>query len=158
MYVYARWRARGVAGTMLNERDMLVLQDPSASLPVRARVLMVDDQESFRTLIGSLVEATPTMDLVAEADSGEGAVAAAREVAPDMVVMDVVMPGIGGIEAARRIKAEQPATVVVLVSTTHPEDLPREAADSRADEIVWKPDLRPSLLESIWGRYAPDSR
>jgi two-component system, NarL family, invasion response regulator UvrY len=140
---------------MLNDRNMLVLEDTNASLPLHARVLMVDDQEIFRTLIGKLVEATPTMALVAEADSGEAAVAWALEFLPDIVVIDVVMPGIGGIEAARRIKAEQPAIVVLLVSTTHPDDLPAEAAESRADAIVWKSDLRPSLLESIWRLNAP---
>jgi CheY-like chemotaxis protein len=67
--------------------------------------------------------------------------------------MDVFMPGIGGIAAARQIKASRPATIVVLVSTTHPEDLPGEAAASPADEIVWKRELRPSLLEEIWQRH-----
>ena len=136
---------------------MSALQEPSAFPPTHARVLTVDDQEGFRAIIGRLVDAARGMDLMAEADSGEGAVAVARELVPDMVVMDVVMPGIGGIEAARMIKAEQPAIVVVLVSTTHPDDLPREAAESGVDDIVWKPDLRPSLLESIWRRCAPES-
>jgi DNA-binding NarL/FixJ family response regulator len=142
---------------MDTDHAMSALQEPSAFPPAHARVLTVDDQEGFRSIIRRLVEATPGMDPVAEADSGESAVAAARELLPDMVVMDVVMPGMGGIDAARRIKAERPATVVVLVSTTHPDDLPREAEESRADEIVWKPELRPSLLESIWRRHAPDS-
>jgi DNA-binding NarL/FixJ family response regulator len=142
---------------MFAKRDMSALQEPSAFPPTHARVLTVDDQEGFRAIIGRLVEAAPGLDRVADADSGEGAVAAARELLADMVVMDVVMPGIGGIEAARRIKAERPATVVILVSTTHPDDLPREAAESGVDDVVWKPDLRPSLLESIWRRCAPAS-
>jgi two-component system, NarL family, invasion response regulator UvrY len=133
---------------------MSAIPEPSAVSPVQARVLAVDDQEPFRSLIRRLVEAAG-MDVVAEADSGEGALAAAQELAPDLIVMDVVMPGIGGIDAARQIKLERPATVVVLVSTTHPDDLPPEAAESGADEILWKLQLAPSLLRSIWSRYAP---
>lgn len=141
---------------MAVDPKMSALHEPSASTPVHARVLAVDDQEAFRAIIRRLVEAAQ-MDLVAEADSGESAVAAAHELLPDLVVMDVAMPGIGGIDAARRIKTERPSTVVILISTTHPDDLPRDAGESRADEIVWKPELRPSLLEAIWRRHAPDS-
>ena len=142
---------------MVGDREMSALHEPSAFPPAHARVLAVDDQDGFRAIIRKLVEAA-LMDLVAEADSGEAAVAAAHKHLPDLVVMDVLMPGIGGIDAARRIKAELPATVVILVSTPHPDDLPREAGESRADEIVWKSELRPSVLESIWRRHAPDSR
>lgn len=49
---------------------------------------------------------------------------------PDLVLMDVRMPGIGGIGAAERIKACSPSTVVVLISTTLPDELPLRVADS----------------------------
>ena len=116
-------------------------------------VLAVDDQETFREILRLLVEAAAGLSLLGQVDSGERAVAAAKELEPDMVVMDVVMPGIGGIAAARKIKADQPTTIVVLVSTTHPDDLPVEASESRADEILWKAELRPGVLESIWRRH-----
>lgn len=117
------------------------------------RVLTVDDHDGFRRLIRRVVDATPGLDAVAEATSGEGAVAAAEQLEPDLVVMDVLMPGIGGIDATRRIKARSPHTVVVLVSTTHPDELPPEAAASRADAILWKQDLRPRMLENVWQRH-----
>jgi DNA-binding NarL/FixJ family response regulator len=129
---------------------MAAFEDSSPAPTALARVLAVDDHEPFRAVIRRLVEAAAGLNLLGEADSGERAVEAAEELQPDMVVMDVVMPGIGGLHAARRIKEQRPATVVVLVSTTHPDDLPTEAADCRADEIVWKPELRPGLLETIW--------
>jgi len=121
------------------------------------RVLSVDDQELFRAVVRKLVEASSTLTVVGEVDCGERAVAAARELAPDMVVMDVVMPGMGGIEAARQIKAERPTIVLVLVSTTHPDDLPGAAAESLVDEILWKSDLRPGVFESIWATHGSDS-
>jgi CheY-like chemotaxis protein len=114
------------------------------------RVLVVDDRSVFRDVICRLVDAAQGLDLLAAAESGETAVAAVTELEPDMVIMDVAMPGIGGIAASRRIKADRPATVVVLVSATHPADLPPEIDESLADVIVWKPHLRPALLEQIW--------
>jgi DNA-binding NarL/FixJ family response regulator len=119
------------------------------------RVLAVDDQRPFLVVMRRVVDATPGFQFMAEADSGERALATARELKPDMVLMDVAMPGLSGIEAARQIKSALPDTVVVLVSATHPDDLTREASSSRADEIVWKPELRPALLERIWQTHAP---
>ena len=132
---------------------MQLTGDTKVPPPAPAGVLAVDDHDGFRAILRRLVEVASGLRLLGEVDSGERAVAVAKELEPDMVVMDVVMPGIGGIAAARAIKAERPATVVVLVSTTHPDDLPVEAAEARADEIIWKAELRPGVLESIWRRH-----
>jgi DNA-binding NarL/FixJ family response regulator len=53
---------------------------------------------------------------VAEAASGEEAVAAVAEHSPDVVLMDLAMPGMGGVEATRRIAAEHPRTAVLVVT------------------------------------------
>jgi two-component system invasion response regulator UvrY len=90
---------------------------------------------------------------VGEADSGETAVALVQELEPDLVLMDVRMPGIGGIAATRAIKAMRESTIVVLISTTHPDELPDDARHSPADAIIWKGDLRPLSLEKIWSRH-----
>jgi len=131
--------------------------DTAAPDSAGVRVLAVDDQDLFRAVVRTLIEGSTSLTVVGEADSGERAVVAARELAPDMIVMDVLMPGMGGIDAARTIKAERPATVLVLVSTTHPDDLPREAVASRVDEILWKSELRPGVLESVWEAHRSGS-
>ena len=119
----------------------------------RARVLAVDDQTSFLAVLRDLVSATRELEAVAEADSGERAIEAARETEPDMILMDVWMPGIGGIAAAREIKASRPSTLVVLISTTHPDELPLQPDDTPADAVVWKSQLEPRLLDDIWLRH-----
>jgi CheY-like chemotaxis protein len=72
-----------------------------------------------------------------------------------MVLMDVRMPGLVGIEAARRIKTAQPSTLVVLISTARPDELPLETEESFVDAVVWKSKLEPKLLDEIWLRYRP---
>lgn len=129
---------------------MATSEEPITSARGTPRVIAVDDQTDFRVLLRRLLDATPGFEVVGEADSGERAVAAATELRPDLVLMDIEMPGLGGIAAAQRIKIDRPSTIVVLVSATHPDDLPQEAANCLADKIVWKPRLRPSLLEQIW--------
>jgi DNA-binding NarL/FixJ family response regulator len=120
-------------------------------------VLIVDDQGPFRVAMRSVVEAAPGFECLAEAESGEHAVASASSLEPDLVLMDVEMPGLGGIAATREIKGNRPSTVVVLVSATHPDDLPPDAAACGGDLMVWKPHLRPRLLEEIWRNHGGDA-
>jgi DNA-binding NarL/FixJ family response regulator len=120
----------------------------------RARVLAVDDQPPFLAVLCAVVGATGHLEIAGEAQSGEEALVAAHELRPDMVLMDVRMPGIGGLKAAERITARHPPTLVVLVSTTHPDELPLESA-SRFP-VIWKSVLGPGLLDAIWTRHRGD--
>ena len=124
----------------------------------RARVLAVDDQASFLAVLRDLVRATNELEPVGEAESGELAVEAAHELLPDIVLMDVRMPGLNGIAAAKLIKADRPSTLVVLISTSHPDELGLELDDTIADAIVWKSELEPRILDQIWLRYQHKAR
>jgi len=125
----------------------------SSDITVRARVLTVDDSGPFLGVLRDVVEATGHLQVAGEARSGEGAIAAARELQPDVVLMDVWMPGVGGIRAAQQIKATRASTLIVLISTTHPDELPLGPSDRFADAVVWKSLLGPRLLDEIWLRH-----
>ena len=71
-------------------------------------VLIVDDQAPFRDVARTVVALSPGFDVVAEAASGEEAVAAVAERHPQLVLMDINLPGINGLEATRRITDAQP--------------------------------------------------
>ena len=131
---------------------MATSREPSSRTCDALRVIAVDDRAHFRALLRRLIDATPGFEVVDEAGTGERAVAAVRKHHPDLVLMDIDMPGVDGIEATRSIKRELPSTVVVLVSATHPDDLPSKQDVRVADAIVWKPRLRPALIEKIWRR------
>lgn len=132
-----------------------------AALKTQARrelvtsVLAVDDQPVFLRAVRELINATAGMFVLGEAAGGEEAVELAESLRPDLVLMDVCMPGLGGVEAAREIKAAHPSTVIALLSTTHPEELSCQGVSCPADALLWKSDLRPSVLEEIWQRYRP---
>ena len=118
----------------------------------------MDDDRRFLALLRDVVSATRHLAPVGLAESGERAVELAHELRPDIVIVDVWMPGLGGIEAARLIRTSLPSTLVVLISTTRPDELPPQAETVGADAIVWKSDLEPGLLDEIWSRSRPEPR
>jgi len=81
-------------------------------------VMLVDDHAVVRMGFRLLLDGSPDIRVVAEAESGEDAVRRVQEVKPQVVVMDLSMPGIGGLEALSRILARDPATKI-LVLTAH---------------------------------------
>ena len=113
------------------------------------RVLVVDDQPPFRKVAATVVTLVPGWKVVAEADTGEEAVASALESRPDVVLMDINLPGINGIEATRRIVADRPATIVLLVSTYDEADLPPDALACGARAYARKEDLTPRVLREL---------
>jgi DNA-binding NarL/FixJ family response regulator len=111
-------------------------------------VLVVDDQESFRSAMREVVGATEGFRLVGEAESGEAALDAVDELAPRMVIMDKRMPGMGGVEATRILTARHPDVVVLLISVEDPDAL--LARSSPAAALARKQDLSPRLLRDVW--------
>ncbi len=115
---------------------------PPDSVPV----LIVDDQAPFRAIARQVVEWTPGFEVVAEAETGEDAVAFAAEFAPQVVLMDINLPGINGIEATRQILEATPERTVILLSTYRESDLPTDALDCGARRYVHKEDFEPGVL------------
>lgn len=82
----------------------------------RLRVAIVDDHVMFRAGVRS--EIKDAVDIVAEAEDVETAIAAIAEHKPDVVLLDVHMPGGGGIEVIRRLHVRQPDTKFLALSVS----------------------------------------
>jgi DNA-binding NarL/FixJ family response regulator len=113
-------------------------------------VLIVDDQPPFRAAARAVVDRVQGFALVAEAASGEEAVALSESMHPDLVLMDINMGEMDGIEATRRITASHPGTVVILVSTYGVDDLPPDARTSGAAAYLNKDELSPRAVRRLW--------
>jgi len=81
---------------------------------LKARVLLVDDEEDF---LKALAERLETRGLqVTTAASGEKALASVEGQEYDLIVLDLAMPGLDGIETLKRIKALQPEVEIIMLS------------------------------------------
>jgi two-component system invasion response regulator UvrY len=85
------------------------------------RVMLVDDHRLFRMCLRKMLEGFKGIEVVGEAESGEDAVAVARELRPNVILMDLLMPGIGGLEAIRRVvRMDLDIRIVVLSACEEP--------------------------------------
>ena len=78
------------------------------------RVLIVDDHAMFRA--GVRAELGTDVDVVAEAEDVDTALAAIREHHPDVVLLDVHLPGGGGVEVMRRLGPTEVKFLALSVS------------------------------------------
>lgn len=83
----------------------------------RIRVLLADDHVVVRMGLASIISFEDDLEVVAEADSGDAAVALARKLKPDVIVMDLMMPGLSGAQATADILAENPEAKVLVLTT-----------------------------------------
>jgi signal transduction histidine kinase len=114
----------------------------------RGRVLLVEDEESVRTLASRLLRGLGYR--VEIAATGVEAVARSQADGPfDVLVTDVVMPGMNGREVAAALRARQPGLPVLFISGHSADVLDiRPDQDSRIDFLA-KPFTKADLAERL---------
>ncbi len=85
------------------------------------RVLLADDHAVVREGIRQFLQRAGDIDVVAEAEDGEMALAFIQQYHPDVAVLDIQMPKMNGIEVTRWLRANCPE-IGVLVLTAYNDD------------------------------------
>lgn len=112
--------------------------------PAAVRVLVVDDTEHVRRVVGEIL-ALDGFDVVGTAEDAESALALAEQTRPHVVVMDLRMPGTDGLEATRRLRAALPDAQVVLHTAYVDGETEREALAAGAALCLSKAEGLPRL-------------
>jgi DNA-binding NtrC family response regulator len=104
---------------------------------VRHRILVVDDEESPRSGLTSLLS---TWGYEVEAvDNGQRALELAPIFRPAVVVADLVMPGLSGIDLLRALVEELPGVIVIIVTGHASIDTAVTAVRDGAYDYLTKP-------------------
>ncbi len=117
-------------------------------MPVRPRILVVEDDEDLRELLRLCLE----MDgfSVSTSANGKEALDAVRRERPDAIVLDMWMPVMNGWRFCRELEARGERTAPILVMTAAA-GAERLAAEVDADAWLGKPFEPPVLSEKLRG-------
>jgi len=133
---------------------------PYNSLMPPIRILVVDDHPIMRVGITALIASSKEMETVAQAGSGEEAIALHALHLPDITLMDLRLPGISGVETIRRIRSQSPkARFIVLTTYAGDEDI-FQAMEAGATGYLVKGMPQEMLVNAVkrvhaGGRYLP---
>lgn len=116
---------------------------------MRTKVLLVDDHAVVRSGLRRLLEINNTLEVCAEADSGETAYQIYCDMSPDIVVMDISMPGMGGLEAAKRIIQRHPHAKIIIFSMHEAVSFASQALKTGVKGFVTKTGLAEDLLQAV---------
>ncbi|HEY7112558.1 MAG TPA: response regulator [Thermoanaerobaculia bacterium] len=112
--------------------------------PEEIRVLVVDDEEPARMLLGELLSRTPGVRVAGLCANGLEAVRAAAQERPDAVFLDIEMPKLDGFEVMELL---DPSIAVVLVTAY--DQYAVKAFEVEAVDYVLKPFRPERLLEAL---------
>jgi two-component system LytT family response regulator len=114
------------------------------------RALVVDDEPIARRRVRRLLEDHEDVEIVAEAASGDEAVAAVLEHRPDLMFLDVKMPGRDGLQALRDIRCKLPEEIrPLIVFTTAYEEHAVEAFELQGIDYLVKPVERDQMGRAL---------
>ena len=113
-----------------------------------ARVLVVDDHASFRSIARRVLVADG-FTIVGEAAGGAEAIRASRDLRPDVVLLDVQLPDIDGFDVAARLTRTGNGPAVILVSSRDSADFGPLVTRSGARGFVPKAELSGDRVEAL---------
>lgn len=112
------------------------------------RVALADDQALVRAGLRALLQGLG-IEVVLEADDGQGLLDGLVEQKVDVVLSDVRMPGVDGIAATRQLRARGDSTPLLLLTTFDESELLLQASEAGAQGFMLKDAAPEDLHEAI---------
>ena len=100
--------------------------------------MVVDDHPLLRVGITAIVNARSDMNVVAQAQTGEEAVALFPRCRPDVTLIDLKLPGMSGVATIRAIREVHPTARFIVVTTYEGDEDIHRALEAGAQGYVIK--------------------
>jgi two-component system, chemotaxis family, chemotaxis protein CheY len=105
--------------------------------PKALRILIVDDSETTRRVVGTILRSRH-WTICGEAKDGRTGVEKFQKLKPDVVLLDLAMPDMTGIEAAQQMSAADPSVPLILFTILEIEGIGDAAREAGIRTIVPK--------------------
>lgn len=80
------------------------------------KVLIADDEEIIRKGLARFLKKDPELEVVAEAEDGEVALALTRQKKPDLLLVDINMPFLNGLQFIEALQEAMERPVIVIIT------------------------------------------
>ena len=101
------------------------------------RILIVDDSDATRRILGTIVRSRDWI-VCGEAEDGWSGVRQFQELRPDAVLLDLSMPDLNGLEAARMMSGSDPTVPIILFTAVDADGLEEAARSVGVCAVVLK--------------------
>jgi DNA-binding NarL/FixJ family response regulator len=122
------------------------------------RVVLADDNHSFRGTLKAILSLQADIDVVGEATTGHEAIQQVAELHPDVLVLDLRLPDLDGLEVLRRLQEADDPIRVVILSLWDNIEYRRSAAEQGASAYVVKGAAFTQILPVIRGEPTTQAR
>ncbi len=120
----------------------------SSSAKLRNRVLVIDDGDSVRNIIGIFLEHAG-FAVCGEAADGIDGIEQAKKLKPDLIVLDLAMPRMDGMEAALILRKTMPDVPIVLLTLYQNVLGPSLASELGVKAVIDKTDGMDKLVKCV---------
>ncbi len=117
--------------------------------PVKGRVLIVEDEDAIREMLGyALVKEGFQFDEAADVEQARALIARQK---PDLILMDWMLPGMSGVDYARRVRNDpQTRDIPIIMITARSDEADKvRGLDTGADDYLTKPFSTRELLARV---------
>ena len=117
------------------------------------RVMLVDDQEDIRFIVGVIFGDHADISLVAGVASAREALERFEEVAPDVAIVDIRMPIVDGFQLTGMLLERRPELPVALLTSLVDDHIRAQARAAGARTVADKADFYalPDLVRQLAG-------
>lgn len=122
---------------------------------MKARILIVDDNDAIRKALTALLETHADWEVCGQAKNGEEGVAKAAELKPDLIILDLVMPVMDGLQTSRAIAKILPNAPILLHTQHYSKVIELEAKKFGVRQVVAKSHPAEALFKAIESLLSP---
>jgi DNA-binding NarL/FixJ family response regulator len=118
-------------------------------MKTETQIVIADDHSIFRKGLRSVIETEKSLQVIAEAENGEGALRLIEELRPDIALLDVDMPKMDGFQLVKELRRRKIPVEIIFLTIHSEEDVFNEALGLGVKGYVLKDSSSTDIINAI---------